>query len=158
MSDGKFPTLKFVPNHDDPSGVDEFISDKARRHNQDPEAAIVVPFSALEGAINEVDSSLTADGHPVPVQIVGTKAPTVVEETSTTPLGEELADELETFNPPTPSEIAKQTITYIVGENEDPYHHVIRSEQDIAELEQEATTGEREWGTLLQQASDRCRR
>lgn len=150
-------TAKFVPNEEAPQ-VEERIRIHAERLNQDPETVIAVPFSALEGAINEVNSSLTIDGHPVPVQTVSTDVSPVLVETTTTPLGEQLTDELETFDPLTPSEIAKQTMTYVVGENEDPYHRVIESEKDIARLEQEATTGEGNWGTLIQQGEARSER
>lgn len=132
-------SVTFVPNEEDTRTIEDRIERVAQRTNQNPESILVVPFSELEGELTTVDSNVRVKGQPVPMDVLGNFVNSPVAELEKpNRLGEQLADELDTFEPLDPSEIVNQTTAYIVGDSCPPASVVITSDEDITKLEQHA--------------------
>ncbi len=129
-------TAKFVPNSLDNCSIEERINSHAALHKQDPETVVVIPFTELEGELVAVNTNLTVEGKPVTMDMVGGGGyPIKIEQETPTLLGEKLAEELASFDPPHPTKISNQTVAQIVRDGPILYS-VISSEEDITRLEQ----------------------
>jgi len=132
-------TVKFVPNQDAPDN-ETLIANEAKRNNQNPDTVVVVPFAELEGELTTVDTHILSQGQPVSMDVFqGFSSSCVIEQEKPTQLGERIADELDSFESPDPSEIKNQLMAHIVGEDEDPPITTINSEEDIVALEKYVT-------------------
>ena len=135
------PTLKFVPNESNPDFTESRIQAHAESLNIAPEAIVAVPFSELEGTfLNTAETNVSSGGQPVTMDVAGDITVIRHDAQATTELGEQISDELDSFDPITSSEVSKNTMAHIVGvyEAESSPTLLINNEHEMNQLEETA--------------------